>query len=138
MKVDGGGQAQSQAMQQIRMDRTDQKSDKKDVGGDLNTIEKFNFKNGEAKAKGVLKKLQEPESHFNGVADLRLRINFDDQLQGLVIPPISEPKGGGTSYNRFFEIYESLETTHQGTSELETKISDNLTSTIIGKSYCPV
>ena len=131
MKVDSGGQAQSQAMQQMRMDRTDQKSDKKDVGGDLNTIEKFNFKNGKAKAKGVLKKLQEPESHFNGVADLRLRINFENQLQGLTIPPISEPKGGGTAYNRFFEIYESLETTPQGTSdhkndneasELETKI----------------
>ena len=43
MKVDGGGQAQSQAMQQMRMDRTDQKSDKKDVSGDLNTIEKFNL-----------------------------------------------------------------------------------------------
>ena len=102
MKVDGGGQAQSQAMQQMRMDRTDQKSDKKDVSGDLNTIEKFNFKNGKAKAKGALKKLQESESHFNCVTDLRLRINFENQLQGLVIPPISESKGGGTAYNRFF------------------------------------
>ena len=110
MKVDGSGQAQSVAIQQIKSDHMDQKSGGKNVDSDLKGTEKFNFNKGKAKAKGVLKKFEDPDSQFNGVADLRLRINFAEQLQGLDISPVSEPKGEGSAYSRFLEIYEGIET----------------------------
>ena len=116
MKVDGGGQAQSLAMQQVKSDHMDQKSGGKNVDSDLKGTEKFNFNKGKAKAKGVLKKFKDPDSQFNGVADLRLRINFTDQLQELN-PPVSEPKGKESAYGRFLEIYESLGTDTKDTDE---------------------
>ena len=117
MKVDGSGQAQSLAIHQVKSDHMDQKSGGKNVDSDLKDTEKFNFNKVKATAKGVLKKFKAPESHFNGVADLRLRINFTDQLQELAIPPVSEPKGEGSAYGRFLEIYESLGTDSQDTDE---------------------
>lgn len=118
MKVDGSGQAQSLAMQQVKSDHMDQKSEGKKVDSDLKGNEKFNFNKGKAKAKGVLKKFQDPDSQFNGVADLRLRINFADQLQGLEISLVSEPKEEGSAYSRFLEIYKGIETDSQESGEI--------------------
>ena len=118
MKVGGSGQAQSLAIQQIKSDHMDQKSGEKNVDSDLKGTEKFNFNKGKAKAKGVQKKFEDPDSQFNGVADLRLRINFAEQLQGLDISPVSEPKGEGSAYSRFLEIYEGIETGSQDSDEI--------------------
>ena len=118
MKVDGSGQAQSLSMQQVRSNHMDQKSGGKNVDSDLKGTEKFNFNRGKAKANGVLKKFQDPESQFNGVADLRLRINFADQLQGLDVSPVSEPEEEGSAYSRFLEIYKSIETDSQDSGEI--------------------
>lgn len=116
--LDGSGQAQSVAIQQVKLDHMDQKSGGKNVYSDLKDTEKFNFNKGKAKAKGVLKKFEDPDSQFNGVADLRLRINFTEQLQGLDISPVSQPKGEGSAYSRFLEIYEGLETGSQDSDEI--------------------
>ena len=116
MKVENSGQVQSQMMQQLRSDRIDQKREGKDLEGSSKATENFNANRGKGKAKGVIKKFQDPDSQFNGVADLRLRINFADQLQELN-PPVSEPKGKGSAYGRFLEIYESLGTDTQDTDE---------------------
>ena len=117
MKVEGSGQAQSQLMQQLRSDRIDQKPGGKDVDSSPKAADNFNINRGKAKAEGVIKKFQDPESHFNGVADLRLRINFADQLQELSMPPVREAKGKGSAYGRFLEIYESLGADSQDTDE---------------------
>lgn len=116
MKVENSGQVQSQMMQQLRSDRIDQKREGKDFEGSSKATDNFNANRGKGKAKGVIKKFQDPDSQFNGVADLRLRINFADQLQELN-PPVSEPKGKGSAYGRFLEIYESLGTDTQDTDE---------------------
>ena len=118
MKVDGIGQAQSLAMQPAKSDHMDQKSGGKNVDTDLKATEKFNFNKGKAKANGVLKKFEDPDSQFNGVADLRLRINFAEQLQGLDISPVGEPKGKGSAYRRFLAIYEGIETDSQDSDEI--------------------
>jgi len=117
MKIESSGQAQAQLMQQLRSDRIDQKREGKDVEGSSKAIDNFNANRGQGKAKGIIKKFQDPESHFNGMADLRLRINFADQLQELTPPPVSEPKGKGSAYGRFLEIYESLGTDTKDTDE---------------------
>ena len=119
MKVDGSGQAPSLAMQQAKSDHMEQKSGGKNVDSDLKGTEKFNFNNGKTKAKGVLKKFQYSESQFNAVADLRLRINFADQLKGLDISPVSEQKGNGSAYSRFLEVYEGMETDSQDSDDIE-------------------
>lgn len=117
MKVEGSGQAQSQLMQQLRSDRIDQKPDRKDVDDSPRAADNFNINRGKAKAKGVIKKFQDPESHFDDVADLRLRINFANHLQEFTAPLVSEVKGKGSAYGRFLEIYESLGADSQGTDE---------------------
>lgn len=117
MKIESSGQAQHQSMQQLRSDRIDQKRERKDVEGSSKATDNFNANRGKGKAKGVIKKFQDPDSQFNGVADLRLRSNFAEQLQGLNISPVSEPKGKGSAYGRFLEIYESLGTDTQDTDE---------------------
>ena len=117
MKVENSGQAQSKMMQQLRSDRTDQKPVKKQVDNNSKKAQTLNVSRSKAKAKGVVKKFEDLESHFNGVADLRLRINFADQLQETGLPPISEPKGDGSAYSRFLEIYGGLEADVQDTDE---------------------
>lgn len=117
MKVESSGQVQSQMMQQSRTDRKDQKSDKREIDDNSKNAETFNISRSKAKAKGVVKKFHDSETHFNGVADLRLRINFAEQLQGLTLPPLSGPKGESSAYSRFLEIYEGLEADVQDTDE---------------------
>jgi hypothetical protein len=76
--------------------------------------------------RGVLRLLQ--EGHFKGVADLRLRINFFDQLAAIGQgesgeestdapddPPAqwepSAPNGNGVAYEKFLAIYNKIQTT---------------------------
>ena len=98
MKVENSGHVQSHMMQQSRTDRMVQKPDKKEVNDNSKNAETFDISRVKTKAKGVIKKLHERESHFNAVAELRLRINFADQLQETDLQPISEPKGNGSAY----------------------------------------
>jgi len=59
--------------------------------------------------RGVIRLLQ--EGHFKGVADLRLRINFFDELAaaGTEQQPIAEPPAGkGKAYEKFLAIYEQM------------------------------
>ncbi|MGE5296238.1 MAG: hypothetical protein ACM3VT_15560 [Solirubrobacterales bacterium] len=65
-------------------------------------------------ARGVIRLLQ--EGHFKGVADVRLRINFAEELAGSELPELSAPKGNGKAYEKFLQIYRDM----QGTDEVET------------------
>jgi hypothetical protein len=56
--------------------------------------------------KGVLQLLA--EGHFKGVADLRLRIAHDNELEGVQLPEPSEPSGNGKAYEKFLAIYNEL------------------------------
>ncbi len=56
--------------------------------------------------KGVLKLLA--QGHFKGVADLRLRINHAEKLEGVELPEISPPNGNGKAYEKFLEIYNQM------------------------------
>lgn len=117
MKVENSGQVQSQMMQQSRTDRNDRKSDKREIDDNSKNAETFNIGRSKAKAKGVVKKFQDSETQFNGLADLRLRIHFAEQLQGLTLPPVSGAKGEGSAYSRFLEVYEGLEADVEDTDE---------------------
>ncbi len=65
-------------------------------------------------ARGVIRLLE--EGHFKGVADIRLRINFAEELAGSELPELSAPKGNGRAYEKFLQIYRDM----QGTDEVET------------------
>lgn len=65
-------------------------------------------------AKGVFRLLQ--EGHFNGVADIRLRINFFEELAGSELPEPSVPKGNGRACEKFLAICQDM----QGTEAVET------------------
>ena len=58
-------------------------------------------------ARGVIRLLQ--EGHFKGVADVRLRINFFEELAGAELAEPSAPKGNGRAYGKFLEIYEGMQ-----------------------------
>lgn len=64
-------------------------------------------------ARGVLRLLQ--EGHFKGVADIRLRINFSEELADAQLAGLSTPKGNGKAYEKFLAIYQDM----QGTDEAE-------------------
>ena len=117
MKVEGGGPAQSLLMQQLLSDRINQKAEGKAVDGSSRAADNFSGNRGKAKANGVIKKFQDSESHYKGVAELRLRINFADQLQESTAPLAGEAKGKGSAYGRFLEIYQSLGTGFEDTGE---------------------
>lgn len=68
-------------------------------------------------ARGVLRLLQ--EGHFKGVADLRLRINFAEELAGVELPEPSAPRGNGKAYAKFLEIYQGMQRTDE-TDDTET------------------
>jgi hypothetical protein len=65
-------------------------------------------------ARGVIRLLE--AGHFKGVADIRLRINFAEELAGAELPELSAPKGNGKAYEKFLQIYRDM----QGTDEVET------------------
>ena len=58
-------------------------------------------------ARGVLRLLQ--EGHFKGVADLRLRINFAEELAGIELAEPSAPQGNGKAHQKFLEIYRGMQ-----------------------------
>ena len=58
-------------------------------------------------ARGVLRLLQ--EGHFKGVADLRLRVNFAEELAGIELPELSAPKGNGKAYEKSLTIYQGMQ-----------------------------
>lgn len=61
------------------------------------------------KGAGVLRLLE--AGHFQGVADVRLRINFHDDLAAAGItdlPEITPPKGNGVAFAKFMETYNSM------------------------------
>ncbi len=70
-------------------------------------------------AKGVLRLLQ--EGHFKGVADIRLRINFSEELAGAELPELSAARGNGRAYQKFLEIYRGM----QNTDDVETPDNPN-------------
>lgn len=53
--------------------------------------------------KGVLRLLE--SGHFRGVADLRLRMNFAEELEGRELPELSQPRGNGKAYAKFLAQY---------------------------------
>lgn len=57
---------------------------------------------------GVLRLLE--AGHFKGVADVRLRMVFGDQIRdaGIELPELSAPKGKGVAYAKFLEQYMGL------------------------------
>jgi len=60
-------------------------------------------------ARGVIRLLR--EGHFKGVADVRLRINFIEELAGGELAEPSAPKGNGRAYEKFLEIYQGMQGT---------------------------
>ena len=61
-------------------------------------------------AKGVLRLLE--AGHFRGVADVRLRINFQQELsaqQGQSLPELSSPAGQGKAYAKFLQMYQAMQ-----------------------------
>lgn len=64
--------------------------------------------------RGVIRLLE--AGHFKGVADIRLRINFVEELADAELPELSAPKGNGKAYEKFLQIYRDM----QGTDEVET------------------
>jgi len=67
--------------------------------------------------KGVLRLLQ--EGHFKGVADLRHRINFAEELSGVELPEPSAPKGNGRAYEKFLAIYQGMQEPEDATETLD-------------------
>ena len=57
---------------------------------------------------GVLRLLE--AGHFKGVADIRLRMVFGEQIRdaGMELPELSAPKGKGVAYAKFLEQYMGL------------------------------
>lgn len=109
MKIEGNSTLQAQAMHQLQQQRLQKKTA---VGRNTHdeapaTIAKGNsgqVQDSSGQAQGALRLMQ--EGHFKGVADLRLRINFADQLQEP--PPLGEASSKGAAYNRFLEMYQQL------------------------------
>lgn len=64
--------------------------------------------NNKHHAPGVLRLLE--SGHFKGVADLRLRMVFGDQISsaGIELPELSAPNGKGAAYAKFLEQYIGL------------------------------
>jgi hypothetical protein len=82
--------------------------------------------NGETKVPGVIRLLQ--EGHFKGVADVRLRINFHDQLQGIAGASQSlalEP-GGASVVSAVEEAVNALLASDDLTDEQRTEIQNLL------------
>jgi len=109
MKIEGNSTLQAQAMHQLQQQRLQKNTA---VGRNTqdeapSTIAKGNsgqVQDSSGQAQGALRLMQ--EGHFKGVADLRLRINFADQLQEP--PPLGEASSKGAAYNRFLEMYQQL------------------------------
>lgn len=110
MKIEGNSTLQAQAMHQLQQQRLQKNTA---VGRNSQdeapaTIAKGNSgrqaQDSSGQAQGALRLMQ--EGHFKGVADLRLRINFADQLQEP--PPLGEASSKGAAYNKFLEIYQQL------------------------------
>ena len=66
-------------------------------------------------ARGVIRLLQ--EGHFKGVADVRLRINFFEELAGAELAEPSAPKGNGRAYEKFLGVYEGMQGTEDETPD---------------------
>lgn len=102
MKMEGNSTLQAQAMHQLQQQRLQKNTA---VGRNTQdeapaTIAKGNsgqVQDSSGQAQGALRLMK--EGHFKGVADLRLRINFADQLQEP--PPLGEDSSKGAAYNRF-------------------------------------
>ena len=64
--------------------------------------------NEEQHVPGVLRLLE--AGHFKGVADIRLRMVFGEQIRdaGMELPELSAPKGKGVAYAKFLEQYMGL------------------------------
>ena len=71
----------------------------------------------ETEARGVLRLLQ--AGHFQGVADIRLRLNFAEELAGAELPELSTPKGNGKAYAKFLAVYQDMQGS-SGTDDVET------------------
>jgi hypothetical protein len=54
---------------------------------------------------GVVRLLQ--EGHFKGVAAVRLRLNFYEQLDHDALPPLSPAHGNGKVYAKFLQEYDA-------------------------------
>ena len=65
--------------------------------------------------RGVIRHLM--EGHFRGVADIRLRLNFQDELREVTLPPVSEPRGNGVAYAKFLQLYEESLTEPEAETE---------------------
>jgi len=57
----------------------------------------------ETKKPGVIRLLE--AGHFQGAADVRLRLNFYDQLDHAALPELSPPHGNGRAYEKFAALY---------------------------------
>ncbi len=57
------------------------------------------------RARGMLRNLA--AGHFHGVADLRHRLNFADEIKaaGLTLPDPAPAKGSGKAYAKFLDAY---------------------------------
>jgi hypothetical protein len=54
--------------------------------------------------RGVVRLLM--DGHFKGVADVRLRLNFFEQLNHDALPELRPPNGNGRAYGKFVQMYE--------------------------------
>ncbi|EKD39015.1 MAG: hypothetical protein ACD_75C00533G0008 [uncultured bacterium] len=84
MNINSVGTRQDQAMLQLKQPNVRGKSGisqelKDTIKAKAETVEASQVQQSEQQGKGVVGLVQ--EGHFNGVADIRLRINFYDQLQ---------------------------------------------------------
>ena len=110
MKIEGNSTLQAQAMHQLQQQCLQKKNTavgRKTQDEAPATIAKGNsgqVQDSSGQSQGALRLMQ--EGHFKGVADLRLRINFADQLQEP--PPLGEASSKGAAYNRFLEMYQQL------------------------------
>ena len=112
MKIQGNGTLQAQAMHQLQQQRLQKNNEVVRNRHDEApaTIAKGNsgqVQDSSGQAQGALRLMQ--DGHFKGVADLRLRINFADQLHDP--PPLGEASSKGAAYNRFLEMYQQLSDT---------------------------
>jgi hypothetical protein len=58
------------------------------------------------RTRGVIRLLE--AGHFRGVADIRLRLNFADALEGRTLPPLAPPNGNGRAYEKLLAQYNAL------------------------------
>ena len=107
MNIQGIGNQQAQAMSQLKQPLVRGKSAiaqkvKETIEAKADTKDAAEAKPSERKGQGVVGLLQ--EGHFKGVADVRLRINFHDQLQTM-----STQKAGETLEEGSQEIVTNLD-----------------------------